>query len=303
MANVPNPIEFSKWLEDAKSQLEPPVCNKLIYKDQLKVMVVGGPNQRQDYHIEEGEELFFQLKGNMHLPIVEKGQHRDILIPEGEMFLLPPRIPHSPQREANSLGLVIERDRKETEIDGLRWYMYDDNKAPTQKVAYEEFFHCTDLGVQLKPVIERYRSSEAFKTGKPQQEGVGVPKSDDIPIQIDTETSVPSVIHFKNWIQQNWHSSAFPGEKTIFNGKDFEIIALAGNVTSSEKSCTREAWLYQIKGNSSVVIITHDHQKSNNDELELKENNMVLIPPGSKHQIKQIGTDSLCLKLLWEGKK
>ena len=27
------------------------------YSGQLKVMFIGGPNQRKDYHIEEGEEV------------------------------------------------------------------------------------------------------------------------------------------------------------------------------------------------------------------------------------------------------
>ncbi|XP_030045364.1 3-hydroxyanthranilate 3,4-dioxygenase-like [Microcaecilia unicolor] len=83
-------------------------------------MFVGGPNQRKDYHIEEGEELFFQVKGDICLKIIQHDKHRDIYIREGEMFLLPARIPHSPQRFADTVGLVFERERLKTETDGLR---------------------------------------------------------------------------------------------------------------------------------------------------------------------------------------
>ena len=106
-----------------ESSFVPPVCNKLMHHTQLDVMFVGGPNQRDDFHLEEGEELFWQLKGEMELVVEEKGQQKSIPIKEGEMFLLPGKIPHSPRRSANSIGLVVERQRVEgEEMDGLRYY-------------------------------------------------------------------------------------------------------------------------------------------------------------------------------------
>eukprot|EP00954_Amorphochlora_amoebiformis_P013743 1079565-Amorphochlora_amoeboformis.AAC.1 len=88
---------FEKWLEDNEEYLLPPVCNKLLHGGQLKVMFVGGKK------------------------VVEQGKHRDIIIKQGEAFLLPPRIPHSPQRPPNSLGLVIERERLQGELDAMQW--------------------------------------------------------------------------------------------------------------------------------------------------------------------------------------
>lgn len=42
------------------------------------------------------------------------------LSPPLQIFLLPAGVPHSPQRFADTVGLVIERRRLETELDGLR---------------------------------------------------------------------------------------------------------------------------------------------------------------------------------------
>jgi 3-hydroxyanthranilate 3,4-dioxygenase len=98
-------------------------------------------------------------KGNMNLKIMEKGKPRDVIIKEGELFVLPSRIPHSPQRFQDTMGLVIERERLPEEMDGLRWYTTEGEPL------YEEWFHCTDLGVQLKPVIERFYASEQKQTG------------------------------------------------------------------------------------------------------------------------------------------
>lgn len=109
----------------------------------------------------------------MVLKIVHNGEFKDIPIKEGEMFVLPARIPHSPQRPKDTIGLVIglqcenklliqkERARKESEKDALRWYC-----EKCKEIVYEEWFHCTDLGTQLKPVIERYRTKTENRTCK-----------------------------------------------------------------------------------------------------------------------------------------
>jgi 3-hydroxyanthranilate 3,4-dioxygenase len=119
-------------------------------------MVVGGPNQRTDYHVDEGPEFFYQLEGEMVLRIQEDGRPRDIPIKAGEVFYLPPRVPHSPQRMADSIGLVIERRRLPHEQDGLQWYCQSCNAK-----VYEELFTLKDVETDFPPVFERfYRSDE-----------------------------------------------------------------------------------------------------------------------------------------------
>lgn len=124
-------------------------------------MIIGGPNNRKDFHEQDGEEWFYMVKGDMNLKIFADGAVHDVLIKEGDMYMLPAHTPHSPQRFADTVGVVIERKRMPGEIDHLRWYC-----DACSAVVYEESFFCTDLGSQLKPVIERYVSTESLRVCK-----------------------------------------------------------------------------------------------------------------------------------------
>jgi 3-hydroxyanthranilate 3,4-dioxygenase len=114
-----------------------------MHHTQLDIMFVGGPNQRDDFHLEEGEELFWQLKGDMELVVEERGSQKSIPIREGEIFLLPGKIPHSPRRSANSIGLVIERQRVEgQEMDGLRYYCKETRGQVEYNVCFQTTYQC-----------------------------------------------------------------------------------------------------------------------------------------------------------------
>ena len=158
---LPNPINLQAWIDEHRHLLKPPVGNKCIHNDDFIVMIVGGPNQRTDYHWEEGPEWFHQLEGEMVLRIQEDGKVRDIPIRAGETFFLPPRVPHSPQRMAGGVGLVIERKRLSHEQDGLLWFCEQCNHR-----IYEEFFHLQDVEKDFPPIFERFYRSHDHRTCK-----------------------------------------------------------------------------------------------------------------------------------------
>lgn len=158
---LPNPINLQAWIDEHHHLLKPPVGNKCIHNEDFIVMVVGGPNQRTDYHWDEGPEWFMQLEGEMVLRIQEDGKVRDIPIKAGESFYLPPRVPHSPQRMAGGIGLVIERKRLPHEQDGLLWYCERCNTK-----LFEEFFTLRDVEKDFPPIFDRFYRSHEHRTCK-----------------------------------------------------------------------------------------------------------------------------------------
>ena len=134
-----------------------------VFKDNADfiVMIVGGPNARKDYHYDEGEEFFYQIEGDMVLRVIDEGKAKDITIREGEWFLLPPRIPHSPQRNANTVGLVIERYRTENKKDGCMWFYENYNTK-----LHEVFFQLGDIVKQLPLVLSEFYNSTDLCTCK-----------------------------------------------------------------------------------------------------------------------------------------
>jgi 3-hydroxyanthranilate 3,4-dioxygenase len=155
-------FNFRQWIDENREFLKPPVGNRCVFRNsEFIIMVVGGPNSRTDYHIDPSEEFFYQLEGNIVLKTMQDGQPVDVAIREGDIFLLPANVPHSPRRPANSVGLVIERARKPDEIEGFVWYC-DICHQPL----YEERLHVSNIETQLSPVFERFYSSLEHRTCK-----------------------------------------------------------------------------------------------------------------------------------------
>lgn len=146
------PINFKQWIADHRELLKPPVGNKRIYTDTgFVVQVVGGPNSRKDFHDDPGEEFFYMIEGDMLLKTMQHGKPVDIPIREGEILLIPPHFLHSPQRYADTVGLVIERPRLPEEQDGLLWFC-----ESCHSKLYAEYFHLENIETQFPPVFERF---------------------------------------------------------------------------------------------------------------------------------------------------
>ncbi len=160
---IQHPFSFKKWIDENRHLLKPPVGNRQVYigNDDFIVMVVGGPNSRKDFHYNETEEFFYQLEGDIILRIVEDGKIRDIEIKEGEIFLLPAKVPHSPQRPANTIGLVMELNRNHGEKDGFMWFCENCNEK-----LYEEYLTLEDIVKQLPPIMNCFYESEHVECKK-----------------------------------------------------------------------------------------------------------------------------------------
>lgn len=155
-------LNFKRWIEENRHLLRPPVGNRRVFRDgDFIIMVVGGPNARKDYHVDPGQEFFYQLEGDMLLKTIQDGAPVDVPIREGELLLLPANVPHSPRRFANTVGLVIERQRRPGERDGFQWYCESCGNR-----LHEEFFELHDIETQLAPAFERFYSNAELRKCK-----------------------------------------------------------------------------------------------------------------------------------------
>ena len=161
MKNLKAPFNLNKWISENRHLLKPPVGNKNMYVDaeDFIVMIVAGPNARKDYHYNETEELFYQIEGDIVVKTQQNGKMIEVEIKEGEMFLLPPKIPHSPVRSAGSIGLVIERKREPQHKDGLMWFSEKENA-----LLYEDYFHLKNIEIDFLPVFKKFYGDEKLRT-------------------------------------------------------------------------------------------------------------------------------------------
>ena len=159
MASTFTPINFKKWIDDNRHLLKPPVGNKAIYNEDYIVMVVGGPNSRKDYHLNQTPEFFYQVEGDIVLKVIDNGTPKDVHIKEGEVFYLPPNIPHSPQRGPNTVGLVIEQKRADGMEDGLAWFC-----EKCHNELHQEPFMLQNIEKDMPVIFDTYYSDTAKRT-------------------------------------------------------------------------------------------------------------------------------------------
>lgn len=156
------PFNFNRWIDENQHLLKPPVGNKALFEtgDGMVVMIVGGPNQRVDFHDDPVEEFFYQLRGTMMLKLHDRGKIEDVIIREGDVFLLPPHVRHSPQRpQEGSVGLVVEGTRRESDIDGFEWFCFACHGL-VQRVDVR----VKDIVKDLPPLFAAFYGSEAARS-------------------------------------------------------------------------------------------------------------------------------------------
>jgi 3-hydroxyanthranilate 3,4-dioxygenase len=157
-----NPFNLNNWIAANRHLLVPPVGNKNLYVDSgdYIVMVVAGPNARKDYHYNETEELFYQLEGSIKVIIQEDGERKELTMNAGDMYLNPAKIPHSPVRSADSIGLVIERKRAGKGFtDGLLWFCENCNHK-----LHEVYFELHNIENDFLPHFQDFYNNTNLRT-------------------------------------------------------------------------------------------------------------------------------------------
>ena len=149
---VLSPINIGRWVEEHADEFKPPVSNKYLYhgKD-FFVMVIGGPNARNDFHKTNSEEYFYQFKGDICVSTIEDGKIVHHLVREGETFFIPPNVPHAPQRPPDTIGIVVERNRPEGETEHQQFYCPN-----CHALAWDEEFDCKDIVEHFSQSMESF---------------------------------------------------------------------------------------------------------------------------------------------------
>mmetsp|Transcript_60166 Transcript_60166/g.99350 ORF Transcript_60166/g.99350 Transcript_60166/m.99350 type:complete len:372 (+) Transcript_60166:26-1141(+) len=281
-----------RWIKKNEHLFVPPICNKLMHNNQLKIMFVGGPNTRKDFHIDCGEEFFYMLKGNMALPTYQQGQRKVVHIREGQVYLLRARIPHSPQRpEQGSLGLVIERQRvqRKNEFDALRYYVcdFDETEKDQQKILWEKWFFCKDLGTQLPPVVKEFHESDEFKTHVP-----GKNVSASPPVQLDTEVSIPDPIDLFPFIEKQQAFLRKHKRLDIYSGTQTQVRILTGPFELHRKY-HQQTWYYCLKGDCRINF----GYPSQRDTQLLSDGDCVMINKEEQYKITIASANTLVMSV------
>ena len=160
MSKLFSTVNLKQWIDEHRHLLKPPVGNKCIYDDgEYIVMVIGGPNSRKDFHYNETPEFFYQVEGDITLKLQDEGKAQDVHIKEGEVYLLPAKVSHSPQRGPNTIGLVIESKRPDGMMDGLQWYC----EACNNKL-HEEKFSLDNIETDMPVIFEKYYNDLDLRT-------------------------------------------------------------------------------------------------------------------------------------------
>lgn len=160
--SVQSPINLARWVEEHRHLLRPPVGNKYLYRGKdFLVMVVGGPNARNDFHITESEEYFYQVQGDIIVRTREEGRIVDHHVRQGETFFIPPNVPHSPQRPPNTIGVVVERQRGAEEREHLVFYC-----EKCGELVHDIEFHMRDIVEHFRDLMEAFWKNDAQRACK-----------------------------------------------------------------------------------------------------------------------------------------
>jgi 3-hydroxyanthranilate 3,4-dioxygenase len=154
------PTNIWSWVEENRNVFDGPVANKVIFENsEFIFMMIKGPNRRNDFHVDPGDEIFIQLKGDIQVDLMMDGKRETRIVQEGEMFFIPKFVPHCPMRPADSWGFVVERQRRSDEPDGVEWYCEN-----CGHLLARASFHVSNIEVELREALETFNADVARRT-------------------------------------------------------------------------------------------------------------------------------------------
>jgi len=158
------PYDVKRWVEENKHLYNPPYKTNRVIVDQKEfiVMIVHGPNTRLDFHIEPADEFFYQIHGDIELHLKPPDGRREVInLREGEMFLCPGDLAHSPRRPENTWGLVIERKRRTDENEMFVWFCEKCDEQVLSRTVVQG-----DIARQVSEVYEAFNADPSVRTCK-----------------------------------------------------------------------------------------------------------------------------------------
>lgn len=282
--SYPAPFHLQEWIGRHEKELRPPIGNKLLFgpDTELQVMVVGGPNRRTDYHVEAGEEWFYQLKGEMALRLVYNDEFQSVAIRQGQTFLLPAQIPHSPRRPPESLGIVVERRRSADELDQMQWYC-----DRCSRLVHKEQFHCQELDSQLASIIDKVLSDPNLHRCHQCDSSIRSP-ADNVPASGELVASpyqhlYPVPFDLRDHVCQ-LESRRQPGRYRIFSDSTHFQIEVVIGALEERRNNRHEVWFLQLS--SQVKLIT------NKSSVSVDEGQTYLMAPNQEYTERR-ETDSI----------
>ena len=154
--------DLKRWVEEHKDEFNPPFKTNrlLVHHRDFLVMILRGPNTRLDFHIEPGDEFFYQIEGSMELHLKPAGERRRVVtIRKGEIFVCPGGLPHSPRRFENTWGLVIERKRRAGEQEQFAWFCEACDELVLSRTMDPE-----NISAQVERVYREFNENPGIRT-------------------------------------------------------------------------------------------------------------------------------------------
>jgi len=165
-SSEPTTVNVLDWIRrsNAAGPLKPILNFEQFWDDAFLIRLFDGPTPkgRRDFHVNTCAEFFYQFQGELTTVVLRDGEFVTEICREGEMYWIPPLVPHLNQREIGSIGLVIHGQRQPGAKDAMVWYC----EACHAELHRMEYGFEKDLRQLLRPRIQAFQRDVALRTCK-----------------------------------------------------------------------------------------------------------------------------------------